>query len=84
MVGGMARYKRKEKEPEYKIPDDLLAMSLEELEAEDDARADREEFARLVAARDKAQQAIDAYRQRGRDLTEAILAKYKLKKEQGG
>jgi len=67
------------KRKEEPIPDDLLAMSLEQLCAEDD-RDKSEEFHRLVQARDKAQAELDVFAQRKRDIQRALLAKLKSAK----
>lgn len=69
--------KRKEEDP---IPAELLAMTLEQLNKLDegyDSRSEggRAERDRLLAVRDKAQADLEAFSQRRRDITSAIVKK---------
>lgn len=64
---------------EQSIPNDLQAMSLEQLYAEE-KRDTSAEWNKLLAARDAAQERLSAYTQRKRDITRAIIAKLKAKR----
>lgn len=57
------------------IPAELVAMPLEDLYKLESQRKRPGEWARLVAARDEAQKAVDDFRNRSLEITRAITAK---------
>jgi len=64
------------KTKETPIPADLMAMGLADLQRLQGQRGgNREEFHRLVQARDKAQAELDMYLQRNHDIERALTVK---------
>jgi hypothetical protein len=66
---------------EQPIPDDLLAMNVEQLSAEEKRLNEAGLWPKLLKARDEAQAQLEAYTRRKRDVTRAIIAKLETRKK---